>query len=159
MMQLQNKFFVDITLQYFLSVHSKPHTHTQLQNMHVTWWSRIDTRRLRHNHLLLTRLCRILLLRNNYALLKQIRYDGCFKCRTINNCSADMDVNSLIDSIFHADPKNALLLKQTIHIISFEPISRRSSANYFHELSMTSVSIGTIGEFLRATKRQLVRIV
>ena len=37
--------------------------------------------------------------------------------------------------------------KQKIHIISSQPIRRRSSANYFHELSMNSVSIDVIGEF------------
>ena len=36
--------------------------------------------------------------------------------------------------------------KQIIHIISFEPITSKASANSFHELSMTSVSIDVIGE-------------
>ena len=48
---------------------------------------------------------------------------------------------------------------QRIHIISFEPISSRSSANSFHELSMNSVSIDVIGEFWWVTKRKLVGIV
>ena len=51
------------------------------------------------------------------------------------------------------------LTKQIIHIISFEPITSKASANSFHELSMTSVSIDVIGEFWRATKRELVDIV
>ena len=51
-------------------------------------------------------------------------------------------------------------LKQLFpRIISFEPISSTSSTNSFHELSMTSVSIDVIGEFWRATKRELVWIV
>ena len=49
--------------------------------------------------------------------------------------------------------------KQIIHIISFEPITSKASANSFYELSMTSVSIDVIGEFWRATKRELVDIV
>ena len=49
--------------------------------------------------------------------------------------------------------------KQKIHIISTQPIRRRSSANSFHELSLNSVSIDVIGEFWRTTKRELVRIV
>ena len=48
--------------------------------------------------------------------------------------------------------------KQRIHIISFEPISRTSPANSFHELSVTSVSIDVISEFWRETKRELIRI-
>ena len=52
-----------------------------------------------------------------------------------------------------------LFLKQTIHIISFEPITSKASANSIHELSVTSVSIDVIGEFWRATKRELVDIV
>ena len=48
--------------------------------------------------------------------------------------------------------------KQTILIISSQPISRRSSANSFHELSINFLSIDVIGEFWRATKRDLVRI-
>ena len=42
--------------------------------------------------------------------------------------------------------------KQTIHIISFEPITSKASANSFHELSITSVSIDVIGEFWRQRK-------
>ena len=42
--------------------------------------------------------------------------------------------------------------KQIIHIISFEPITSKASANSFHELSMTSVSIDVIGEFWRQRK-------
>ena len=53
----------------------------------------------------------------------------------------------------------SLNTKQIIHIISFGPITSKSSANSFHELSMTSVSIDLIGEFWRATKRELVDIV
>ena len=49
--------------------------------------------------------------------------------------------------------------KQRFHIISFEPITSRSSANSFYELSMTSVSTDVIGEFWLATKRELVGIV
>ena len=37
--------------------------------------------------------------------------------------------------------------KQRIHIISFEPISKRSASNAFYEISMTSVSTGVIGFF------------
>ena len=44
-------------------------------------------------------------------------------------------------------------------MISFEPITSKASANSFHELSMTSVSIDVIGEFWRAKKRELVHIV
>ena len=54
---------------------------------------------------------------------------------------------------------NYILPKQSIHIISFEPISRGSLANSFHEFSMTTVSIDMIKEFWRATKRELVGIV
>ena len=54
---------------------------------------------------------------------------------------------------------NFMPSKQVIHIISFEPITSKASANSFHELSMTSVSIDVIGEFWRATKRELVDIV
>ena len=53
---------------------------------------------------------------------------------------------------------NKSSLKQRIRIISSQPISRRSLANSFHDLSMNSVSIDVIGEFWRATKRELVRI-
>ena len=49
-------------------------------------------------------------------------------------------------------------LKQKIHIISSQPIRRRSSTNSFHDLSMNSVSIDVIGEFWWAMKRELVRI-
>ena len=49
--------------------------------------------------------------------------------------------------------------KQIIHIISFEPITSKASANSFNELSMTTVSIDVIGEFWRAMKRELVDIV
>ena len=49
--------------------------------------------------------------------------------------------------------------KQIIHIISFEPITSKASANSFHEFSMTSVSIDVIGEFWRAMKRELIDIV
>ena len=55
--------------------------------------------------------------------------------------------------------QNIVFPKQIIHIISFEPITSKASANSFHELSMTSVSIDVIGEFWRATKRELVDIV
>ena len=55
--------------------------------------------------------------------------------------------------------ENVLKSKQKIHIISFQPISRRSSANSFHELSINSVSIDVIGEFWQATKREFVGIV
>ena len=53
----------------------------------------------------------------------------------------------------------AVIPKQIIHIISFEPITIKSSENSFHELSMTSVSIDVIGEFWRAKKWGLVDIV
>ena len=72
-------------------IHSQPQAQTDAYSgtRYLTLWSRIDTSRLRHNHLLLTRLCHILcLLRNNYALLKYIRYVGCFKFT--NNYNADM---------------------------------------------------------------------
>ena len=49
-------------------------------------------------------------------------------------------------------------VKQKIHIISFQLIRRRSPANSFHDLSMNSVSMVVIGEFWRATKKELVRI-
>ena len=59
--------------------------------------------------------------------------------------------------------KNVIWMKflttQIIHIISFEPITSKASANSFYELSMTSVSIDVIAEFWRATKRELVDIV
>ena len=45
-----------------------------------------------------------------------------------------------------------------IHMISFEPIRRRSSVNSFHELSINFVSKGVIGEFWRVTKRELARL-
>ena len=49
--------------------------------------------------------------------------------------------------------------KRNKQFISFllSPIRRRSTSNSFHELSMTSVSIGVIGELWGVTKRELVR--
>ena len=57
------------------------------------------------------------------------------------------------------DVNGCFCSKQIIHIISFEPITSEASANSIHELSITSVSIDVIGEFWRATKKELVDIV
>ena len=62
-------------------------------------------------------------------------------------------MENLLNNLLQCEPK------QIIHIISFEPITSKASANSFHELSMTLVSIDMIGEFWRATKRELVDIV
>ena len=48
--------------------------------------------------------------------------------------------------------------KQGIHIISLEPISRRTASNSFHELSMTSVSIDVIGDFAGQLKENCTEL-
>ena len=50
-----------------------------------------------------------------------------------------------------------IISKQRIHIISFEPISRGSSANSIHEISMTSMSIDVIGQFWRGNEKRIGR--
>ena len=47
-----------------------------------------------------------------------------------------------------------MIFEKRIHIISFEPNSKRPAKNSFHELSVTSVSVDVIGAFWQVTKRE-----